>query len=192
MVIETVLYLEKGQKVRPFEEKTEFLPVEWNNLLDVNQRHDYARYEPVLTTNVEFEGIVGQVALMASSRIGTNKAETPLGEVKLEIEFTNGMAVVRQIPLSLRLDFELLSTNDWQRLLDNRAAFELGSKRYSPRYHLENFGKDTIQKLDQYKMMPAFGDILLSAETYKPTPVLLPYDLSRLCQGINLTMGSSS
>lgn len=192
MLAETLLRLERGQKVRPFEGKTGFLPADLVGLLDVSRLPIFPYEEPVLTTDVEFEGVKGQVAVTASSRIGTDKARTPLGIVKTEIDFTDEVAIVREIPLHLRLAFELHSMQDWQKLLCNRAVFQLGSERFRVRYHLETLDM-TVERFEEgfrdFKILPAFGSTLLIPATYSPARVLLPYDVGRLSQGVNLTMG---
>lgn len=192
MPVETLLHLEKGQSVRPFEGKNAFLPVDLVELLDVIHSPHFPKSEPLLRTDVEFDWIGGQVVVSASSRIGTDdRAETPLGPVTSEIVHYNGIVGVRQVPLHLRLDFWLRSMEDWQKLLDNRAVFSLGIKRYPVQYHLETLGvteEKFQQGLRDLKILPANGSLVLP-ETYNPARVLLPFNVARLAEGINLTMG---
>jgi hypothetical protein len=192
MLAETLIHLERGKTVKPFEGKRNFLPVDLVELLDVYRSPHFTKEESVLTADVEFDRIGGQVAVVASPRIGAEQAQTPLGTVRTEIAFEDGAVNVKQVPLRLRLDFWFQSMEDWQKLLDSRAAFTLGSETYPVQYHLESLGatpEKIHQSLKDFKILPANGRLAVP-QTYNPARVLLPYDVSRIAQGVNLTMGS--
>lgn len=183
---DVVLHLEEGVTVKPFEGSRRFLPVNLAEFLNISHSaFPFPSEEPVLTRSLEFAGISGQLIAVVSSRIGTQEVETPLGPVKTEIEFNNGIVEVKQIPLFLRLLFNLQSVADVEKLLYNRAVFELGDRRYVVKYGLERPGVTTenfIQGLEDFKSLPAIGANLWSLQTYQPTVVALPYDLDRVSQ----------
>ncbi len=188
MPTETLINLERGRKVKPFEGKKEFLPVDFEELLNV--LHSMPQEVPVLTTDLEFEGVKGSLSAVASSRVGTEKAQTPLGPVKTEIEHNNKLVTVKQVPLYLRLVFEIESFQDWQKLLNNSAMLELGDKQYLVSYHIQDLGITVAEfekSLHTFKKIPAIGRFLIDLETYRPERPILPYDLDRLSQ-VGLTL----
>lgn len=192
MLSETLLHLEKGQRVSPFEGKTEFLPVDFEELLKASYNSHFPKEEPVLTTGVEFEGVRGMVSLVASSRIDTERASTPLGPVMTEIEYTDSEVIVRQIPLQIRLFFELHSQQDWQKLLSNRIIFDMENDRYLVRYnHQEN--RMTVLEFEKaladFKVLPAISYLVDLRRLSRAHP-LLPLNLSSL-SGIGMTVSDT-
>ncbi len=193
MPVETLLHLEKGQRVKPFEGQTEFLPVNLGKLLDIYHSGLHAQEENVLQTGVEFQGIKGMLAAVVSSRLGTYNPQTPLGDAKAEIDYSNGWDEVKSLPVSLSLLFQIESMKHWSDLLSDRAFFELGNERYVVKYHLEAIGMTVGQLqegLDNFKVLPAIGALYFT-ETLRPATVVLPYDVARLSQEVNLVMGGS-
>lgn len=186
-----LVHLERGQTIKPFEGRTEFLPVDLVELLSKNSASPFSTNEPVLSTDVIFEGVGGQLLVAAHSRIVIAGAETPLGKVKTDIEHDDEVTVVREVPLHLQLEFWVNSREEWQRVLENRAVFSLGNNTYPVKYHLESAdmtGGKLQQAFETYKTLPAIGSLVMP-ESYRPARVLLPYDVGRLSHGINLTMG---